>query len=568
MKIFKKIIYSIAIIVLFISCDNSLEDLNITIDESGSLTYEIIDIEGEKVDSAKLYLYDPTVFEFDNIMTNGYKEYAIKSIYTNDNGVADFGKLNNGLYLVYAVIKTKANNDFTISNFVQIVSGEKEIRTIDLSEYIGSLKFSIYSYNESNASSSVVDSLNIALIPASDYYSNNSFEQHMNNAIPIGKTDSLGIISATKIPVGTYCVIAYYDNENYDILSTKNYPSSDYITINKEATSILVLYADLEVETPVQPSDEYKYKVYYTEYNEATEEYDTTYLNNAYILFSSANYSTFDRAYSNQEKVLTTDENGYALLTDIENLYYSSYYLWVYTDISTFQEFGYRSMSSMRNQTTTFEVKKETFFKVYGSFEMNGKAKYESGTSYDTLSLKNVSILLTTSSTTSFSNILRTYTTKTDSLGYAKLDKIAVGEYFLWAYSDEDHAQRAYFKVKIEEGKTSTVEPVFDADEVMILYGNLNFQFYTSSSSSSEPVKNAFVILTKYNKNNVSSALSEAIATGKTDENGQATIEHLEVNTSYYVMVYYDYEHYYTDYTSYTVSSDPNIVFKITNTDL
>jgi len=236
--------------------------------------------------------------------------------------------------------------------------------------------------------------------------------------------------------------------------------------------------------------------------------------------------------------------------------------------MNTYQRIGQFSMSNSLSNTTELEVDKETFFKIYGSFEMNGLAKKETGTSIDTISLSNINITLTTSNSTYFSGVSKLYNTKTDSLGYAVIENVPVGEYFLWAYTDESHAQRAYFKVKIEEDQTTVVEPVFDADQVMILYSDMTLQFYSGSTNSSTPVSNAYVILTKYHESNVASALSDAIVTEKTDENGIAIIEHLEINTSYYVMVYYDYESYYSPYVHYTVSTDPDEVYTILNTDL
>ncbi|MBS2099170.1 hypothetical protein [Carboxylicivirga linearis] len=558
----------VLVTLFFVSCDNSIDDINVVIEETGSLEYSIIDPLGEPIDSAKLYLIDSELFSY-GISFGPSEDYAIKTVYTDKNGKAEFGKINSGLYLVYCEITTKDNEDYTIFNFVQVVIGEVETRTVDLSKYVGSLDLEIYAFDDFN-DYYAADTLNIALIPVDDYSSYYSFEQYMNNAIPIGKTDSDGSISASQIPLGQYFVLGYYNSNRYDILSMDTYYSEYYIYINKDETFKGVMYAESDKlgVTSNSNSSEYQFKVFYTDYNATSGDIDTTYLSNANVLFSNTSSSNFNSAYSYRTYVASTDSSGIAKVNKSQLDDYYSYYLWVYTDMNTYQRLGQYSISNNLTNTTELEVDKETFFKIYGSFEMKGWAKNETGTSIDTISLSNINITLTTSSSTYFSSVSKLYNTKTDSVGHAVINNVPVGEYFLWAYTDDSHAQRAYFKVKIEEDQTTVVEPVFDADQVMILYNDMTLQFYSGSTNSSTPVRNAYVILTKYHESNVASALSSAIVTGNTDEYGIAVLEHLEINTSYYVMVYYDYESYYSPYEQYTVSADPDEVYTILNTGM
>nr|WP_321406349.1 hypothetical protein [uncultured Carboxylicivirga sp.] len=566
MKTTKTAIVFAIIALLSFSCENSIDDINVTIEETGSIVYVITDPEGEPVKSAKLNLFNAQLLS-NGISFSPSDDYAIKTVYTDEDGQADFGKINSGLYLVYSKLTTKDNEEYTVFNFVQVVVGEVETRNVDLSTYVGSLDLKVYLIDDNDKY--VADNMNIALIAANNYDSFLSFEEYMNNSIPIGKTDSEGSITANKIPHGNYYLIGYYNSTEYDILSIVTYYSESYIYITKDETYEDVLYAENEnFDVSNSNPTDYQFQIFYTEDNAISGVKDTTYLTNANLLFSTTSSSNFSSAYSYREFIVSSDSNGLVSVSRSQLEDYNYYYLWVYLDMATYQQLGGFYFPDELSETTKLEVDKDTFFKVYGSFEMIGKAKYEIGSSIDTLSLSNVNITLTTSTSPYFSGITELYTTKTDSLGHALIENVPVGEYYLWAYTNEDHSQRAYFKVKIEEGQTTFVEPVFDADEVLIIYNDMTFEIYSGSSSSSAPVKNAYIILTEYHKINVASALTSALAVGKTDENGIAVIENLEINTSYYVMVYYDYENYYSPYTDYTVSTDPDKVYTILNTEL
>ncbi|MFC0875534.1 hypothetical protein ACE01N_03020 [Saccharicrinis sp. FJH2] len=553
---FKKIIGLILLGLTLWSCtkDNVLEII-----DYGTLTFNITDKSDAPLSGATIYVFDFELFKVTSIDINDSYDLAIKKGETDANGKIDFGKLNTGLYLIYGVVEDEDNRMYQISKLVQIQSGEETKQEISLADYVGSVTIRVkgFEYTASSSTDKYLDTINVILVPYEQMHSasGTNFSEMLNQGIVLGKTDNSGFVSSEQVPIGRYYAIAYYDDTRYDILSLNRYQNSEsYFEIQKGSKMNMSMYAekeDLAIHTPESMS----FRVYYTEYNTGTGKHDTTFLPDVNILLSQTSSSYLDNAISSGFLTMSTNDQGTASLEDISSLssYYSYAYLWVYSDMNTYKRFGQVSFSSLKNKVTDLEVDKEVFYKTYGNVQVNAKGKYITGVTLDTLVFSNINLRLTTSSTTYFSNTSSYYDVKTDENGNATFTHIPTGTYYLWAYSDADHADRSVVLVTVVENETTNIEVVFSAENALILSGDLNFEFYGYNNGTEELIKDAYVIISKNYTSSVSTALNYAYKSGKTDQYGKITFKDLPVNEKFYVIVYYDADRYSSSSSSYTV---------------
>ncbi len=568
-----KNLWQIALIaVLLVSCNqnNGLDDLNYTLNESGLLKVAINDVDGSPVKESKIYLYD---FDVMTKLTDIHEPFspelvAIKSGKSDNNGLIDFGKLNKGTYFIQGSFFNNEGKLFSIHQFVQIVAGETSQLTVNLKDYQGSVSLTIKGSDDRNSSSSAtiynpIDSINVALIPTSNSATNMSFNNLIKNGIALGKTDAKGNILANNIPLGTYYVVAFYNDTCFDVLSSDTFiNSTSYLSISGRGTTERVYYAEnskLNLGQSTTNSQSTQFKVFYTEYNPNTGLLDTILVKNAKIIVSSSSSSLVYTAMANKIFEATTNSSGEAAIN--LSTYYS-YYLWVYKNDDEYQQIGNYSITYTGTKINLV-VSKQNFNKTYGSVKIKALGRLVSGITFDTIPLKNINLQLVLNNYSYFSTSNSGYTIRTDSLGNGYLPKIATGKYYLWAYSDDSHANRAIFMVDVAENKTTESTAIFDATQVMVLKADMRLEFYSTTNGIETKVKNAYVIASKYSLSGVEQALNYAVATGKTDNNGKVVLPNLEINVPYYIIVYYSLDKYATSYTSYTVTYKNNSTSRI-----
>ncbi|MFB6318130.1 hypothetical protein [Saccharicrinis sp. FJH54] len=563
---FKKIMGLILIGLTLWSCSNDTNVLEII--DYGTLSFSVTDNNDNPLSGATLYVFDFELFKVSSLDITENYDLAIKKGETDAKGSINFGKLNTGLYLVYGIVTGEGNRSYQISKLVQIQSGEDASITISLADYVGSVTIHIKGFenNTSSSSDTYLDTINVVLLPyeLAHSVSFGNFDQLLNQGVVLGKTDHSGTVSSDQVPIGVYYAIAYYDETRFDILSLNRYQNSEsYFEIRKGSKMNMSMYAeneDLAIHTP----ETMAFRVYYTEYNTGTGKIDTTFLPNANVLLTTTSSSYLESAISSDIVNITTNAQGEANVVDFNNLdYYSYVYLWVYTDMDSYKRFGQYSVTDLKNKTYDLQVSKEVFYKTYGDVQINAKGKFISGVTLDTLVLSNINLLLTKSTSGSFSSSMSSYKVQADANGNATFTHIPVGTYYLWAYTDESHADRAIVLVTVNEDETTSMNVIFDAEKALVLYGDLSFEFYAYNNGTETPVKDAYVIITQTYTSSVTSALNYAYKTGKTDQNGKITFKDLPVNQKFYVITYYDLERYSYASSNYTVRYQSNEFIKI-----
>lgn len=153
----------------------------------------------------------------------------------------------------------------------------------------------------------------------------------------------------------------------------------------------------------------------------------------------------------------------------------------------------------------------------------------------------------------------------TDSEGVVEFSEIPSGYYYMFVYADSNHYSTEGY-IQIEIGETTTEYEYVTISDIMEALGDLSLNIYCIEYNSSTygydtiKVSNANVVLTDSYEYYLSSAITEAVATGVTDSDGRITFTGLE-SDSYYVYVYYstseyDYDSYYYVYPFQEMSYD------------
>lgn len=560
------------LIFLVAACDDKVElgDLNYILNEAGTLKVSIVDKDLKAIEGAKFLVFDYEILKSTSLLGNilNTESVAIRTGLTDNKGEINFGKLNKGTYIIACTLNSNDFSDLTIYQFTQIVADHETTIPFNVSDYEGSLDILAVGINQYN-SKLPLDSLNIALIPTSEFKDYYSFNDLLSRSIPCGTTNDNGIITANNLPIGNYYMLGYYDNMRYDIMSDYSSSGYSYITITRGETLKKTMYGETAklIATPEEPNQYYRFNLSFQQSSgyEELEDFDFTKVK---VFLTTSSSSTFSSAYVNKTFETSCDSTGVAKIP--KTLGGNDYYVWFYTDATNYQRNNswiYLSTSSSV-QTFNFTLLASNFNKLSGSVTIHARGFLINGNQIDTINLNKISIMLTKNysnyfSTSSSSNIIQ----NTDENGIVHFENIPDGKYFLWAFTDNNHAQRSNLVVDVTANKTTTYSPVFNATTVSILKANLNLEIVASTNSGLEPIKNADVIITKSHPYDVAAALNIMFKSGKTDANGKISFNNLETGIDYHVTVYRDLDRFYISSTSYRVVYNADNNFKIqTNT--
>lgn len=208
----RKTTFFLATIFLLASCEKDPDNLTVLLNQSGALSIKVLDDSQSGFKGAKVSIYSS--------IPEGERIYYDS---TDINGICDIGKVLQGQYEYY-VYAMKDNKTYSYSEYFQVIAGDT--KTIETNPFlnVGDARVKIVNIN-----SEPIADINIALIPHPnfsnvDYY----FQDLLDEAYAIGKTDSEGWVEFQDLPAGSkysmeYSVLVYYDSENYDYPIYNNY---------------------------------------------------------------------------------------------------------------------------------------------------------------------------------------------------------------------------------------------------------------------------------------------------------------------------------------------------------
>lgn len=183
---------------IFVSCKKTT-NVDVSLSNSGTLSYKITDDVGKGIPNVKLSLYD----RFD-----GYSNYSvvIDQRLTDENGIVDFGELNPKTYSVGIDSMKVKNVTYQFQEFIQVVTGKTKSRDLKVKDLTATLKVSIKSSNTNKP----LKNIGILIIPQTKYNYDGNTEKYLNIADFKGVTNEVG--QATfQIPANIGAVIYVYN---------------------------------------------------------------------------------------------------------------------------------------------------------------------------------------------------------------------------------------------------------------------------------------------------------------------------------------------------------------------
>lgn len=182
----------LAISVLSVSCQK--DDMeSITLKSSGNLAVTILNGE-EPVANAELWLL------------NGATENEIDVVLTDEDGKIDFGKLNEGTYVLSLEIESPKYT--RIYQEVQVISGESVSKVVQIGDYVGTYTVALFNWGTNEAVQEDLG-LGLAMIPENDaYHRSKSDEERIALATAIEYFGAEGQLVFEELPMADYNVFA------------------------------------------------------------------------------------------------------------------------------------------------------------------------------------------------------------------------------------------------------------------------------------------------------------------------------------------------------------------------
>jgi hypothetical protein len=189
--------------LLMASCEKYPDNITVLLNQSGTLSVKVID-NNQNGYNGVVGIYSPV----------GRIYYDT----TDANGMCSIGKVLQGQY-EYFVVAEKDNKFYSYSESFQVIAGDDKVINVNPFLNVGDARVKII-----NTNSEPISGVFVAAIPHPNY-SNESyyFQDLIDEAYGIGKTDSEGWVIIEDMPVDTYSVLVFYDNDYYDYTIYSNY---------------------------------------------------------------------------------------------------------------------------------------------------------------------------------------------------------------------------------------------------------------------------------------------------------------------------------------------------------
>ena len=196
----------IAILILFatiiLSC-KKVTNVQFTSINTGTLSYKLIDDSGKGLPGIRISLYD----NLTNVSGSYYDTSKfIKSMVTNQDGVAVFEDMKPEIYLAIADSVTIDKLKYTSREFVQVVASVNKLKEAKVSSVTGNLTITVRSKRDN---STLLTNIGVAAIPFPVYTDPNLLRQIIN-AAPIKSISNANGVVTLKLPANMpYYILLY-----------------------------------------------------------------------------------------------------------------------------------------------------------------------------------------------------------------------------------------------------------------------------------------------------------------------------------------------------------------------
>jgi len=194
---------------LLASCEKDPDNLTVLLNQSGTVSLKVTDGNQNGFQGAKVSIYSS--------IPKGERIYYGS---TDANGICTIGKVLQGQYGYY-ISAEKNNKIYQLDEYFQVIAGEDKIIEVNPFLNIGDAKIRIVKgYQEEP-----IADISVALIPHPRYSGvSYYFQELIEEAYAIGKTNSEGWVEFQDIPVGiSYSVLSYFNSSTYYYPAVNNY---------------------------------------------------------------------------------------------------------------------------------------------------------------------------------------------------------------------------------------------------------------------------------------------------------------------------------------------------------
>ncbi|APU97997.1 hypothetical protein BV902_18000 [Sphingobacterium sp. B29] len=203
-----KLAYLMLIAIAFVSCKKTTE-VEMSLSNSGKLTYKLTDANGKGLSNVKISLFD----HLDSYYASN--SILIDERRTDGNGQVDFGDLNPKSYLIVADSAKVNNVNYTVRDYVQVTTGMTKNKETKVTDFSGTLVVKVTSYNTNQPAKNI----GVLIIPFNNYEYEQYISKNLANAEFKGVTGENGI-ATLKIASGKDYVVLLY---NITTLSNLNW---------------------------------------------------------------------------------------------------------------------------------------------------------------------------------------------------------------------------------------------------------------------------------------------------------------------------------------------------------
>lgn len=189
------------LMAVFVSCKKTT-NLDVSFSNSGKLSYKLMDDAGKGIPNVKVSLFDH--------IANYYSgnTILIDERQTDVNGLVDFGDLNPKSYLIVADSAKVKNVNYSIKEYVQVVTGVSKHRDVKVTDFSGTLSVKVISHYTNKPSKNI----GVFLMDSNNYVYDSNVTKSLNASEFKGITNEEGLITF-KVPSDRSYAITIYNTE-------------------------------------------------------------------------------------------------------------------------------------------------------------------------------------------------------------------------------------------------------------------------------------------------------------------------------------------------------------------
>lgn len=205
-------------------------DVDVTVSNSGKLTYQLLDDAGKGLPNVKISLFD---------FLDNYSNTSIllDTKTTDQNGIADFGSLNPRNYLIVPDSPMVNNIKYNIQDYVQVLTGTTKQKAVKVSDFSGTFNFTVYNYYNNYLPQK---NIGVLMIPTEKYTYSASAATYLSIADYKGVSNDAGLVSF-KVPSNKQYTIFLYNTT-----TNASYGTTNYGTVATNATVNQSLYVYIQ----------------------------------------------------------------------------------------------------------------------------------------------------------------------------------------------------------------------------------------------------------------------------------------------------------------------------------